>query len=216
MKYSLVICFALLFLMFSGCKDADADSRSAIEKLKFLNFVRALENGSTFHYFTVIKVKNLNSGEIKEICTSGNFVSGALHRELNKGYNSKSATEVMSLVNARSDRYFEFRNKEALENISFFDYDPEFVESVKKKYDFDKMLKKIKENGRLSMGFENDEEMKAFAHALFNEGYLSGENACAGGSLIYVSEKDIKEKEQRIKELIELNENFNKHKNKKI
>ncbi|WP_162927017.1 hypothetical protein [Flavobacterium psychrotrophum] len=175
MKYSIIICFAILCILCSSCRDAYTNSDITIEETKHSNFVRALENGGTFRYFTVVEVKNLISGETKEICTKGNFVAGALHIE----FKTKDKQVYESKKRAKS-RYFEFRNKEALDNISFFDYDPKLVEVVKKKYDFKKALKIIKEGGKFSIGL-NDEEMKALAHALYNEGYLSGENSCFGG-----------------------------------
>ena len=65
-----------------------------IENEKFLNFLAAIENHSTFNYFTVIKVKDLNTGLTKEICTRGNFVSGALHIELKAEYDNKVEQRV--------------------------------------------------------------------------------------------------------------------------
>ncbi len=70
------------------------DKRHDLEDEKYLNFLAAVQNSSTFSYFTVIIVKNLNTGLTKEICTKGNFVAGALHRELNAGYDTKGQQQV--------------------------------------------------------------------------------------------------------------------------
>ena len=77
-----IIAFLLTLPLFSY-RDKELDNE------KYLNFIAAIENGSTFNYFTVIKVKDLNTGLTKEICTKGNFVSGALHIELNADYDKK-------------------------------------------------------------------------------------------------------------------------------
>jgi hypothetical protein len=76
-------------LLLSFRTNTDLDSE------KYLNFIAAVKNISTFSYFTVIKVKDLNSGIVKEVCTKGNFVSGALHIELNIGYDNKREKDVL-------------------------------------------------------------------------------------------------------------------------
>src|SRR5690349_10790499 len=79
-----------------------------LETEKFQNYLAAISNNSTFQYFTVIRVKNLNSGEIKEICTQGNFLLGALHAELKADYDQKGEKKVLKFAKAKRDRYFEF------------------------------------------------------------------------------------------------------------
>ena len=78
---------------------------------EYLNFLSAIQNESTFSYFTVIKAKNLNTGEIKEICTKGNFVSGALHIELKKDYSPRGEKDVIEYAKKHKDRYFEFKDR---------------------------------------------------------------------------------------------------------
>lgn len=173
--------FLLSLIVFSSFKEDDNS-----EKAKFSNFVKSISNESTFSYFTVITVKNLNTGEIKELCTKGNFVSGALHRELNLDYDNKGERQVLQYAKKRKNRYFEFRNKEALENISFFTYDEEMVKVIGKKYDTDSAIAIIEKKQKFTIRLDDD-EMKAFAHVLFNKGYLTGEDNCFGGALEYVN-----------------------------
>jgi hypothetical protein len=163
------------------------DKAYDLENEKYLNFITAVQNGSTFSYFTVIKVKNLNTGVTKEICTSGNFVAGALHRELNIGYDTKGQQKVFDFAKSKKNRYFEFKNKEALDNISFFDYKTKLIAKIQKEYNFDKTIEIIKKDKEFSIRLADD-EMKAFAHVLFNKGYLTGENNCWGGALEYVDQ----------------------------
>jgi len=161
------------------------DKTNDLDNEKYLNFLAAVQNNSTFSYFTVIKVKNLNTGVTKEICTKGNFVSGALHLELNAGYDDKGEQKVLDFAKTKKDRYFEFKNKKALDNISFFDYKTKLVAKIQTEYNFDKAIEIIEKDKDFSIRL-SDNEMKAFAHVLFNKGYLTGESDCWGGALEYV------------------------------
>jgi hypothetical protein len=161
------------------------DKANDLDNEKYLNFLAAIQNSSTFSYFTVIKVKNLNTGVTKEICTKGNFVSGALHLELNAGYDDKEEQKVLDFAKTKKDRYFEFKNKKALDNISFYDYKTKLIAKIQTEYNFDKAIEIIKKDKDFSIRL-SDDEMKAFAHVLFNKGYLTGENNCWGGALEYV------------------------------
>src|ERR1700683_4784217 len=105
-----------------------------LEEVKYRHFVMALENFSTFNYFTVVMIKDLRSNKVKEICTKGNFLSGAVHRELGAGYDSSGQIKALTWAMSKKDRHLEFRNPKALDNISFFDYDPQLVQVVQKKY----------------------------------------------------------------------------------
>jgi hypothetical protein len=176
MKHLIFAITALLMLTLSSYKG------QTIEDEKYLNFISALKNKSTFNYFTVVKVKDVNSGVTKEICTKGNFVSGALHIELNADYDSRGRQRVLNFAKSKKDRYFEFKNRKALDNISFFQYDSNYLGKVQKKFNFDSIAKSIERDKKFSIGLP-DNEMAAFAHILFNRGIMSGESDCFGGTL---------------------------------
>ena len=173
----LLLCLTLPLSSFKGDQD--------LTKEKYLNFLAAIENISTFSYFTVVKIKDLNTGITKEICTKGNFVSGALHIELNADYDAKGEKKVLDFAKTKKDRYFELKNKKALDNISFYDYDLKQLKKIQSKYDIDKVVQLIKKDKNFSIHL-SDKEMKYFAHLLFNKGYMTGENNCFGGILEYV------------------------------
>ena len=158
---------------------------SNLESEKFSNFLTAITNNSTFSYFTVIKVKNVNSGETKEICTKGNFVSGALHTELGADYDTRGEQIVLNFAKKSKDRYFEFKNKKALNNVSFFDYEPNQLAKIQMKYNLEKTIEVIKKKKKFELKIP-EKEMITFAHLLFNKGYMTGENDCFGGTIIYV------------------------------
>jgi len=180
MKKILPIALCFLALSLSSFND-----KKDLSNEQYLDFIAALENESTFNYFTVIKVKNLNSGETKEICTKGKFISGALHIELKAGYDLKGESRVLAFAKTKKDRYFEFRNTKALKNMSFFDYDSSGLSKVNSKYDLSRIITTIKENKKFALELP-DNEMKYFAHLLFNRGYMTGESSCFGGTLEYV------------------------------
>ena len=108
-----------------------------------------------------------------------------MHKELNVGYDTKGQQQVFDFAKSKKDRYFEFKNKEALDNISFFDYKTSLVAEIQTEYNFDKAIEIIKKGKDFSIRL-SDDRMKAFAHVLFNKGFLTGENNCFGGALEYV------------------------------
>ena len=164
-----------------------------LENEKYLNFLTSLENESTFGYFTVVTAKDLKTGLTKEICTKGNFVSGALHIELNADYDVKGSRKVLASAKASKTLYFEFKKRKALDNISYYDYDDKYVATIAKRYNIDSAVAIIKSSNKFSINI-SAKNRKAFAHALFNRGYLSGESDCFGGPLVYIDRNKINRK----------------------
>lgn len=156
-----------------------------LENEKYLNFVAAIENHSTVSYFTVVKIKNLNNNQIKEVCTKGNFLMGALHREMGLGYDTASQRKVLEFAKSKKNRYFELKNKKALQNISFFDYNAKLINDVKNEYNLNKVIDLIEENKDFAIWLGRDKN-KAFAHVMFNSGIMMAENSCVGGTIYYV------------------------------
>ena len=91
-----VILLSLLALMSVSCGQAGNKKKntevqtsikttdSISETQKFKMFCAALENHSTAPNYVVVKVKNLNTGEVKEVCTEAPFVEGAIYRQTGK------------------------------------------------------------------------------------------------------------------------------------
>jgi hypothetical protein len=80
------------------------------DKTKFRMFCAALDNNSTEPNYIVIFVKNVITGEKKEICTEAPFLDGAYHIQYGKYITPKD-------YDLFKDRYFEFTNDSALWNI---------------------------------------------------------------------------------------------------
>ena len=152
----------------------------------YLNYLASINNeGSTFQYYLVIKIKNLNTGEIREICTDANGLLGALHREQNVDYDEKSRNSILSLAKNNKQRYFEFKNQEALNNLGVQYYSTSDLEKLEKKIDFDSLANQIIKSKKWSMRISG-KQMTMYAHALFNRKILTGENNCMGGTLHFV------------------------------
>jgi hypothetical protein len=181
-KVSLLI---LMIFSLSGFKDKGVCNIDEDDK-RYSNFLYAVGNNSTFNYFTVIKVKNLNTGETKDICTSGKFVVCAIHVELQLDYDDFGEKKAYEYARSKRDRYFGFRNSEALENIGYFEYEPKLIANIQEKYDLNNAIEKIEKDKAFKIEL-SDMDMKAFAHVLFNLGFLTGENSCYGGALEYIN-----------------------------
>jgi hypothetical protein len=125
----------------------------------------------------VITVKDLNTGVTKEVCTKSKFLSGALYREHGD----------FDLSKYKPRRYFEFRNRKALENLRFFDYQQSELKKVAAEFNIRAITDTIEYNGSWEHNFRGKEHPKIeyLAHLLFNQGYLTYENSCWGGTLHY-------------------------------
>lgn len=183
-KYAFSTIAALMITLYTG-----AD----VEREQYLNYAASLTNSSNFDLFTVIKVKDLNSGAIKELCTKGNFILGALDLEYAANAKNDGSGKVLSRAIANRRRYFEFRSKKALENINFYTYKPDELRRIERRYDFRKVISNIKATKAFSASLSR-EEMRYVAHVLFSNGYLTGESACFGGTLVYVKREQLEQR----------------------
>ncbi|PWJ33500.1 hypothetical protein [Sediminitomix flava] len=152
-------------------------------------FSIAVQSESTFSYFVVCKIRDLNTGNVKEICTTADFLKGAIHREFNLDYSDKSLSESRKLL-LESNRFFEFKNVDALLNVRFYDYPTDKLDSVSMLYDLSNLSTEILKQDEWNVRTSSDEEMKLLAHLLFNEGILTGEYDCFGGVLHYFKDKE--------------------------
>jgi hypothetical protein len=181
------IILSLIILIITSCDNQkNNESNSLTNEELYPNYLKSVKNESTFQNFLVVKVKNLNNGEVREYCTQGNFLKGALHRELNLGYSKEESAKVYQIAINNKERYFEFKNDSAIWNISaYHNYTMKELSKFKNKIEIDSLVYKIKNGVELGISISNDTEMKMYAHALFNKGILTGENNCFGGTLTF-------------------------------
>ena len=207
MKMKQTILLSLLTLLVVFCGQADNKNQNAemqtsmettdtiSETQKFKMFCAALENQSTAPNFVVVVVKNLNTGEVKEICTEAPFVEGAIYRQTGKFSFSTDCNDY-------PNRYFEFSADSALWNISFDLYTISELEKYATTIEIYKIVQQIK-NGKLrsiTFGFDEEKqtwkkqtweetrkEQRMFAHIMFNNGIMMTRGCVAGNvSELYV------------------------------
>jgi hypothetical protein len=185
MKPNYIVIFVICFLSF-GLKPVDQNQL-------FKNYLTAIENESTIQYFLVITATETKTGKSREVCTQGNFLHGAIHREFNLSYKAQDIVKVNEILRENEPRKFEFGNDSALWNLGISDYTIAELKNLESKVDFSQLAKRILTTGEWTKEFQNDDKlMKLYAHALFNQGILTGENNCFGGTLMFINEKEKK------------------------
>ncbi|MGI4866174.1 MAG: hypothetical protein ACRYFZ_19775 [Janthinobacterium lividum] len=130
-----------------------------------------------------MRVNNPHTGLIREYCTTGNFLKGALHREYKLDFDDESIAKVYHIAASNRKRYFEFKDDSARYNISASDYTMAELTQLEKKINFDSLAVQIRKNKNWSTNSLPDKTIRLYAHALFNRGILTGENSCYGGQL---------------------------------
>jgi len=201
MKQTLKLLFFILLVIFQSCDSKNNNGkmlvvvkpktvlldRLSIDSAKAKNFEIAYNNNSTAPSYIVFKVKDLNSGLIKEICCEAPFLSGAMHREYHKDYDDKDTRFIDSLILSKRESIFKFKNKAALENIGFKKYpDSLYIEKEKRKYDLDYYKRKyINTDSVATVYFSKCEhfEREVFAHIMFKCGIITSRDCIAGGNL---------------------------------
>jgi hypothetical protein len=183
-KALLFSCFAIFLL---GCSEREEiatkekvesvsleDKSLEVKKQKI--YKASVQNESTIQDFLVVKVFNKSTGETKEVCTKGNFLSGAIHLEYGFDYTEKGVARVKEIILNSKDRTFELSDEKALNNIGFNDYSKEELKTMESRV----------EAG--SYTYRSDKEMTMLAHILFNKGIKSSESSCWGGELEFEKE----------------------------
>jgi len=195
-----IMIFISVFLLSCGLKNSkekisvnaenrtNLDDKSVVnDSLIAKNFEAAYNNNSTAPSYIVFKAVDLNTGQTKEICCVAPFLSGAMHREYKKDYDENGIQYIDSLVLNNRERLFKFRNKSALENISFQDYpDSTFIEKEKKKYNLDQYKKKfVNTDSTEAIHFSSTTNLKqlVFAHIMFKSGIITSQDCIAGNNL---------------------------------
>ena len=180
--------------------------------IKYNNYLKAIGNESTFQFFLVAEIKDLNTGEVREICTTGDFLEGALHMEYKIDYDSLGIIKLESLQRKNKNIYFEFKNAAALRNLGLNNYSITDLNKFEKSHNIDSLAQVIKK-GKWSLAISEDNIMLLYAHSLFNRGILTGENSCFGGTLIYIEDKRIDEEKNERAEMKRQIELMKKEKN---
>lgn len=146
------------------------------DSFKYKIFCEAFKEGSSSPYFVVFTVKNKKTGEIKEICDESLFLEGSLHIEHNKPY-------LYSFdMRQYKDRYFEFSNQEALDNISFDKYNLKILDSLRQTFNVDSFMYAVKNGTAERFTFNRKDIQKMTAHILFDYGVALSRGCVAGNT----------------------------------
>ena len=139
---------------------------------------KAVEHFSTAPYFTVIVVKNMLTGEQKEICTEGPFVLGALNRDNCPG------RSMFKGKNIAPTRYVKLGCPQALKNVSYDLYTEQELEAFSETMDFDSLAQAARDGNFKSYGFapgqDRQKVQRMFAHLMFNRGIMMTRGCIAG------------------------------------
>jgi len=153
--------------------------KSAADSIRYTNYAKLINFRGNTHTqsYIVVSVKNLNTNEIKEICTYPDFIYGALRIENKKNDNKVSLENIKQdteILLQNKERYFEFKDTAALNNIGFNSYSKNDLAEFKNRIKFDSLVKLIakKEYHTIDFG-EEHHKFNMFAHLLFNEGIMS-------------------------------------------
>ena len=200
-----LLILAIIFIGIISCKNTDSEKQnrkvfnSKQDSILYNNYVNAIENGSTFQYFTVVKVKDINTGKAREICTKGDFLWGALHIEYDPSYSNIGLTKIHKMLLENKQRYFQLKDTAALNNLGINRYSTKDLKKFEKENNVDSIAKSIK--GNWGIAISDDKTMLLLAHSLFNRGILTGENNCFGGTLMYISKQMLDERKKHLEEI---------------
>lgn len=157
----LILIHSLFLLFVVSCNFSNEVSEEVKSKMFDCAF---RHHGSTNQDYIVIQVKNIGTGELKNICTTSNLLSGALWRE-------KSSLKFSPNCKEQSKRYFEFSQDSALWNIGFNEYSSTELATIQSKFNVDSIVNQIKSGRLQSVNFGKNE--KYFAHLMFNVGVVT-------------------------------------------
>jgi hypothetical protein len=136
------------------------------KNLLHANFVEAMN--TTNNIFIIINVKDLNTNEIREICTTNNQL-----REATKVENSITFDEAFDLLQKNKSRYFEFENKEALKIFNANNFSKNDLLEFEREIKVDDIIKNINKNWNLDYD-QTQEKTYLFGYSLSKKGLLIG------------------------------------------
>ena len=168
MRNIIIILFVIIGLLsFNSMIEIDMQTKQEM-------FCKALNNLSTAPNYVVLNIKNIKTGEIKEVCTEAPFLSGAIYKEYGKFPGKIDCKKS-------KDRYFEFAKDSALSNIDYNLYSKKSLDSFAKTINVEEIIKLVKSGNLTSKTFKNSrKEQIMFAHLMFNNGVMMTRGCVAG------------------------------------
>jgi hypothetical protein len=159
-------CLVMVWVMAVKAQ-ADATTRSRM-------FCQAFKSFSTEYTYVVVTVKNLHTGQTKELCTAAPFLQGAMGHETG---------EIMVGMDCEKygKRYFEFAAESALRNISFDLYTKEELAAYAQTLDVSAIVQQVKAGKLKYQPLDGErKEQIMFAHLMFNNGVVATKGCFSG------------------------------------
>lgn len=158
---------------------------------KYLNYLAAARNNSTFQFNLVIKFKNLITSETREICVEGEQLIFAISEESDLKYgDSEYFEKIDKIISENKLRYFEFKNPKAIERLTGDIYTESELEKLKQKVNFDNLSRLVKADKDWQKSLGSEKLIAMYAHELFNHGVLTSQNGCFGGGTLEVIDRN--------------------------
>lgn len=124
-------------------------------------------------FYVVVDVKNLNTGETKQLATFYQDLRSAVNMDRESVFN-------------RESRKVELKSKLALERIGFDEYDLNKLQKIQTEINLREFYNKAKsEDNEEVLKAVNESNQKYYAHLLFNFGSLSGVMARSKEFMVY-------------------------------
>lgn len=174
--FNLLLALSVLLMSGSGVNPAEV----------FAHYAAAIKNKSGMQYFAVIKVVDISRNTMYEVCAPGSAIRSALHKELKYDYDDQSVAMVQHMALMSLDRIIEFKDTTAIQLLGANAYTETELMAFEKEKDIKTLAKNIRGWGKWQMEFRDDKELLMYAHALFNQGLLTGEDNQRLGTLVYV------------------------------
>ena len=130
------------------------------------NFIRAMITSNEI--FIIINVKDLNTKETKEVCTTNEDLRNATEIEKSISYD-----EAFKLLQRNKSRDFEFKNKESLEIFILNYFSKIDLLKFEKEFEIDDLIKSINKTWNLDYD-KTKETIYLYAYSLSKKGLLIG------------------------------------------
>lgn len=105
----------------------EATAASSAIRQSDASFEAAIHNRSTAPFYILITVTDASTGAAQSICTTANFLLGAIHLEDGIGYDPEGVDRAMRVALMSKDHVFTFQKRKALGNIPRYYSDDDLV-----------------------------------------------------------------------------------------
>lgn len=157
-----VVLLLILSLLLTSFKETGQVSDAIKKKMRHAAFAT---RRSLYRHFVVVKVKNKNTGELKEICVTPNYIAGALYAE--------DGLFHFGLEQEYKKGYFEFSKDSALMNLGFYEYSSVALDSFRNAINVDSIVSEIRAKKMKCPQLRNGQQLRYFAHIMFDHGVIT-------------------------------------------